>query len=102
MLSKKDEYRLVCGIPFPTERPDLLCHLELFLRAPELQETPEDIFMNGEQVFYEGQGRLEHVQVCAKILWPKQYQWHEWAEQIVRKACEADYLCISGCGSSSK
>ncbi len=58
--------------------------------------------MRGKDFIYDGAGRFEHVQVCSKIIWPKTYQWHSWGEQIVRKACDSDYLCICGCGASSK
>lgn len=35
-------------------------------------------------------------------MWPKVFEWHDWSEQVDRKACESDYLCITGCGASSK
>lgn len=91
-MSSKDS-KIISGLSFPAEMPDLLCHLQLFLKAPELQK-------NGS--VYNGEGRIEHARTVAKILWPKTFQWHAWSEEIVRKACETDYLCITGCGASSK
>lgn len=73
--------------------PDLLCHLQLFLKAPQFQK---------EDSVYTGEGRIEHAKIVAQILWPKTFQWHPWSEAIVGKACESDYLCITGCGASSK
>ena len=96
------EYKLVCGIPFPVDQTDLQTHLQLFLKAPELQAKPDQIFINGQQFFYSGEGRFEHAQVVAKILWPQTFQWHSWSKQIVRNECDSEYLCITGCGTSSK
>jgi hypothetical protein len=100
MSTKKE--RLVCGIPFPAEWPDLLCHLQLFLKSPEFQKNPDNLIINGEQRIYTGQGRFEHSKIISKILWPKAFEWHEWSEMVDRKACESQYLSVSGCGASSK
>lgn len=90
------------GIPFPVDWSDLLCHLQLFLHAPKFQREPKPYFFNGQEGFYTGSGRFEHSKIISKILWPKAFEWHEWSEQVDRKACESDYLCITGCGASSK
>ncbi len=82
--------------------PDLMCQLQLFLRAPEFQRFPDRIHDNERQYFYEGEGRFEHSKMISQILYRKAFEWHEWSEQIGRKACESDYLCITGCGASSK
>jgi hypothetical protein len=97
----KNNLRFVSGIPFPAEWPDLLCQLQLFLKAPEFQRT-ENLIVNGESVIYTGQGRFEHSRIISKILWPKAFEWHSWSEQVDRKACESQYLAVSGCGASSK
>ncbi len=97
-----EKYRLVCGIPFPVDQSDLQVHLQLFLKAPDFQREPDKIYVRNQQFFYSGQGRLEHAQIVAKIIWPKAFQWHGWSEKIVGAACESDYLCITGCGASSK
>src|SRR5260370_42158334 len=101
-MSAENKRKIISGIPFPAEATDLVCHLQLFLNAPELLSTPGKWKENGEQVFYTGQGRFEHAQIVAKILFPKAFEWHEWSETIVRKACESDWLAISGPGASSK
>lgn len=97
----QNKFRFVSGIPFPAEWPDLLCQLQLFLKAPEFQRT-ENLIVNGESRIYTGQGRFEHSQIISKILWPKAFEWHSWSEQVDRKACESQYLAVSGCGASSK
>src|SRR6266404_5489380 len=94
--------RFVCGVPFPAEWPDLLCHLQLFLKAPELQKNPENLIANGKPCIYTGEGRFHHSKTISKILWPKSFEWHNWATKIDRAACESDYLCVTGCGASSK
>src|SRR5437868_4147497 len=101
-ISQEQSLRIVCGIPFPSDANDFVCHLYLFLRAPEFQRSPEKIIINGEKVFYTGQGRFEHARIVAKILWPKAFEWHRWSEAIVGKACESDWLAITGPGASSK
>lgn len=96
--------RWVSGVPFPADFPDLMCQLRLFLKAPEYQKNPENLFVNGEQVFYTGEGRIEHSRIISKILYRKSFEWSPWTEEITRKACdpESEYLCITGCGASSK
>lgn len=103
-MSDKDKgnLRIICGIPFPAETTDLVAHLQLFLRAPIFQAAPERLFIGGEQVFYTGAGRLEHARVVSKIIAPKAFEWHDWSEQIMRKACESDWLAICGPGASGK
>jgi hypothetical protein len=86
--------KIISGFEFPFEMPDLMCHLQLFLKAPKFQREGSSI--------YTGEGRMEHARVVAKILWPKAFQWHDWSEKIVAAACDCDYLCITGCGASSK
>src|SRR5690242_14208286 len=36
------------------------------------------------------------------MLYPKAFEWHEWSDLIVEKACESSILAITGCGASSK
>lgn len=93
MKSDNQKVKLISGFEFPAEMPDLLCHLQLFLKAPEFQKTDS---------LYTGTGRFEHAKIIAQILWPKAFQWHDWSEKIVSTACDAEYLCITGCGTSSK
>lgn len=88
-------------MPFPLDATDLTIQLQLFLRSPDLLKKGE-VTIRGEPFSYCGSGRAEHAKLVAQILWSKQYQWHPWAEKIVSAACEADYLCITGCGASSK
>src|SRR4029077_15688523 len=95
-------FRFVSGIPFPAEWPDLLCHLRLFLLAPEYQSKPDDIIIGNEKRIYTGEGRFEHSKIISKILWPKAFEWHEWAEKLDRTACESENLAVCGCGASSK
>jgi hypothetical protein len=101
-MSSKDKFRIVSGIPFPAEMPDLLCHLQLFLKSPEYQREPEKVIVRGEPYIYEGSGRFEHSKIISQILYKKGFEWHEWSDRIERAACESDYLCISGPGASSK
>lgn len=89
------------GIPFPADWPDLLCHLQLFLKAPDFQKE-DNLIVNGEPCVYTGEGRFYHSRIVSKIMWPKSFEWHPWAEKIDRAACESSYLCVSGCGASSK
>lgn len=74
--------------------PDLLCHLQLFLKAPEFQKQGSSI--------YTGTGRAEHSRIISKILWPKAFEWHDWSSLIDENACDAPRLAITGCGASSK
>jgi len=46
-MSASNNFRNICGIPFPADQPDLLCHLALFRDAPRMQEQPDEIFLNG-------------------------------------------------------
>src|SRR6476620_7270887 len=85
--------KIISGFEFPSDMPDLMCHLQLFLKAPEFQKKDS---------LYCGEGRIEHARVISKILWPKAFQWHTWSEKIVSAACDSEYLCITGCGTSSK
>lgn len=94
MTHKEKSLKFISGFEFPYDMPDLLCHLQLFLKAPELLKEGSSI--------YTGEGRVEHAKIIAQILWPKQFQWSPWSQQIVAAACDADYLCITGCGASSK
>lgn len=94
--------KIVSGIPFPEDWPDLFCQLKLFLKAPEFQNDPDNIQVDGEPCVYTGEGRFEHSRNISKILWPRAFEWHSWSEQVDRKACESEYLCITGCGASSK
>jgi hypothetical protein len=81
---------------------DLRCHLALFAIAPKWQAEPEKAKLFGQPVTYAGLGRFDHAKIISKILFPKAYEWHPWAELIVRSACEQDWLAICGCGASSK
>lgn len=96
-----DRYKLVCGIPFGLDETDLMVHLQLFLRAPELQQKGE-IIIRGEPFVYTGQGRYQHSKLISQILYPKAMQWHSWSELITQNACEHSVLAICGCGASSK
>lgn len=97
-----ESYKLVCGIPFSPATNDLMAHLALFRSAPRFQAKPDDIFIRGQQFFYSGAGRFEHAQVVSKLLFPKAFEWHDWARLIVGKACESEWLAVCGCGASSK
>ncbi len=96
------EFRWICGVPFPPDWDDFRCHLALFLAAPRWQANPDKATLFKQPVEYCGQGRFEHCQIISKILFPKAYEWHDWAELIVRNACERDWMAICGCGASSK
>lgn len=74
--------------------PDLLCHLQLFLKAPEFQREGSSI--------YTGTGRFEHSKIISQILWPKAFEWHDWSDLIDETACEHPRLAVTGCGASSK
>lgn len=50
-----------------------------------------------------------HFKQVAKMLWPEDaknpvrpFVWHPWAEKMLEKACEYQYLGLSGCASSGK
>jgi hypothetical protein len=107
-VKSSEKFRIVSGIPFPVEWPDLFCQLQLFLNAPKFQLEPENIIIRGQQYVYSGTGRFEHSRNISKILWPKSFQWHDWSEKVDRKACETSSLssnglfCATGCGASSK
>jgi hypothetical protein len=92
-LKPNSQRKYISGFDFPVDTPDLVAHLMLFLKAPELQKKDSQ---------YTGEGRIEHARWIARILWPKAFQWHPWSEKIVRAACDSEYLCISGPGASSK
>jgi len=102
MTKQEKSFRFVSGIPYPAETPDLLCHLNLFLKAPEFQRDPDNIIIRGEKHIYTGEGRHQHSKIISKILWPKAFEWHEWAEKLDRAACESENLAVCGCGASSK
>jgi hypothetical protein len=101
-VSQENNVRNVCGISFPADWTDFQCHRYLFLKAPQFQIPGAKLRVEGQEVVYTGQGRLEHAKVISKILWPKTFEWHEWSEQIVGRACDSPWLAISGPGASSK
>lgn len=96
-----DRYKLVCGIPFSLDENDLMVHLQLFLRAPDLQKSGE-AWIRGQPFVYTGEGRAEHSRIISRILWPKAFEWHDWSTLIDENACEHPRLAITGCGASSK
>lgn len=101
-MRQENKFKVICGLPFPIEQPDLLCHLHLFLMAKQYQEFPDAIKVNGEPCVYTGLGRFEHAKVISQILFKKSFEWHSWSDLVVRNGCEHEWLFISGCGASSK
>jgi hypothetical protein len=91
--TRQAQRKYISGFDFPVDTPDLVAHLMLFLKAPELQKKDSQ---------YTGEGRIEHARIIARILWPKAFQWSPWSERILTAACDSEYLCITGCGASSK
>lgn len=56
-----------------------------------------------------GLGKAQHFKNAVNILWPYHskknkngFQWHPWAEWMIERACEQNYLAISGPKSSAK
>lgn len=80
------------GLTFPEQPTELELHLACFLHDPK----PE----------VGGLGKAEHFwRICA-ILWgpksAKSFVRHPWAEKMTVRACETNYLGISGAASSGK
>ncbi len=101
-MKPNTQEKIISGVPFPPDWDDLRCHLALFLAAPRWQARPEKARFFKQPVQYTGQGRFEHSKIISQILYPKAFEWHEWAELIGRSACEQDWLAVCGCGASSK
>jgi hypothetical protein len=66
MKPNSQSINIISGFDFPVDTPDLVAHLMLFLKAPELQKKDSQ---------YTGEGRIEHARIIARILWPKAFQW---------------------------
>ena len=53
-----------------------------------------------------GETRPYHFKRITSALWPedgsKPFVWHPWAEEMLEKACETQYLAVAGCASSGK
>lgn len=103
MSNKKTapQLKFISGIPFPADRPDLLCHLHLFRHAPQYQ-TAQTIEVDDQPCVYTGDGRFEHAKIIIQILFPKKFEWHDWSDLLISRACEHEWLFVTGCGASSK
>lgn len=53
-----------------------------------------------------GLGKFQHFKNVSEILWgpksSKHFIWHPWAEDMIKLACEYDYLAVAGCANSGK
>ena len=101
MSSKDIQTRYIDGVPLPATWNDLQCLLFLYRESPNFQkvESPD---INGEHFIYTGAGRFSYAQLIAKALFKKDFEWHDFSELLVRASCENEWLCCTGCGTSSK
>lgn len=51
---------------------------------------------------YTGEGRFEHFKELVQLVFPKSFEWNDWAEQAGRAFCENSHVSISGCAGSGK
>lgn len=79
--------------------PDGASDLDIELLAFKWGLSPE----NG------GLGKAQHFKNVVNILWPYHakknkngFNWHPWADWMIERACEENYLAISGPKSSAK
>ena len=79
--------------------PDGAGDLDIELLAFKMGLKPED----------GGLGKAQHFKNVVNLLWPYHktknkngFHWHPWAEWMIERACEENYLAISGPKSSAK
>jgi hypothetical protein len=79
--------------------PDGASDLDIELLAFKWGLNPED----------GGLGKAQHFKNIVNILWPYHskknkngFQWHPWADWMIERACQENYLAISGPKSSAK
>ena len=79
--------------------PDGAGDLDIELLAFKMGLRPED----------GGLGKAQHFKNTVNLLWPYHktknkngFNWHPWADWMIEKACEENYLAISGPKSSAK
>jgi len=90
--------------PLPIEKygkswPDGAGDLDIELLAFKMGLKPED----------GGLGKAQHFKNVVNLLWPYHktkskngFHWHPWADWMIERACEENYLAISGPKSSAK
>jgi hypothetical protein len=90
--------------PLPIEKygkswPDGAGDLDIELLAFKMGLKPEE----------GGLGKAQHFKNVVNILWPYHktknkngFYWHPWADWMIERACEENYLAISGPKSSAK
>src|SRR4051812_38291342 len=65
------------------------------------------VFREGWTIEQGGLGKFQHAKNIVNALWgphnrTKRFVWHPWAEQMLEKACQFQYLGLAGCGNSGK
>lgn len=107
-MSTKETKKIIDGVFFPQEWPDLACLFWMFKHAPTLQQRDVVWSIDDKPVIevplgtYTGLGRFTYSKLIAQMLFPKMMEWHDWSERAVQTFCENEQTAISGCGGSSK
>lgn len=99
---------LNCGVTFPDKWTPFMQEMFLFYWGNQLAERPyERPSIDGKgwsrvNVPYEGEGRFQHFEKIARMIFPKSFEWHEWSEKAGRAFCSEKRTAICGCGGSGK
>lgn len=76
-------------------------------RAPTLLRMNLKAFRDGRTPKEGGIGKLGHYKNCVDLLWNEdhsrmKFDWHPWALDFAKAACENPVLAVGGCASSGK
>lgn len=76
-------------------------------RAPTLLRMNLKAFQEGRTPKEGGLGKLQHYINCVDLLWNEdhsrmKFDWHPWALDFAKAACENPVLAVGGCASSGK
>lgn len=75
--------------------------------APTLLRMNLKAFRDGRTPKEGGLGKLGHYINCVDLLWNEDHsrikiEWHPWAQEFAKAACENSVLAVGGCASSGK
>lgn len=107
----KVEPKIIAGVHFDPKYQDITCLLWLFLYGRLLAQEPffrpeghAGLILHPDDKNhpYTGSGRFEHAQLFAQLVWPKGFEWSDWAVRDVQSFCEYDQTAITGGASTGK
>lgn len=107
-MSTTKKRKIIDGVLFPIDWPDLVCLFWLFKHSPKLQQRDLVWGIEGKPAIevplgsYTGLGRFSYSKSIAQMLFPKLMEWQDWSEKAVQTFCENESTAITGCGGSSK